>query len=70
MRPGVFGHIWAALLEACEGLGVCDWEIAALEVAWFGQLPPLAGLEALRGASQAAVEKHVATARPPMGQDP
>jgi DNA-binding MarR family transcriptional regulator len=45
-------------------LRVAVREIAELEIAWFGQLPPLIGVDALRGALQTALEAHVATPGP------
>ena len=42
-------------------------EIADLEHAWFGQLPPVAGPDALRDALQAAVLAHVARPGSPNG---
>ena len=33
VKLGVFDRVWAALLEACEDLGGCDWEWQAADTA-------------------------------------
>ncbi len=42
-------------------------EATELEIAWFGQLPPIIGLDALRDALQTAVRAHVAMPSSPNG---